>query len=70
MSNFREGSTLELALCILKDKSQLLSKVMITVFFEFSLNEISRIFVGNTISGILYLDSMFPNERFKELLKL
>lgn len=65
MSNFRDDSILELALCILKDKVHSLFIVIMTVVLLFALKEISIISVGKVTIGVLYFGSIFSKGKFK-----
>jgi hypothetical protein len=58
ISNFSEGSILELALCILKDNAQLLFNLTIKVVFESCLKSMLMILSGRFICGVLNLGSI------------
>lgn len=65
ISNFKDDSILELALCILKDKVQSLSIVTVTVVLLSYLKSISNIWVGSGMIGVLYFGSICSNGKFK-----
>jgi hypothetical protein len=70
ISNFNEGSTLELALCILKDNAQLLFNLTIKVVFESFLKSMLMILSGRFICGVLNLGSIFSNGQLSDPCKL
>lgn len=71
MSNFKEDSILELALCILNDTVHPLLQITSAVFREFSFNPICTNLVGNfNFAPILILGLLWQHGKFKEPFKL